>query len=239
LVLPWKVTMSDEKGEEKTYSHWFVVVTALFVTSLITANIMSVKLIGVRGWVLPAGILIFPVSYIIGDILTEVYGYTRARQVIWLGFFCNFTVVLALWLGKIAPVAPFWEGQRAYEEIFGFTPRLVTASFMAYLVGEFLNAFIMARLKIATKGRLLWTRTIGSTLVGQGLDSLIFISLAFGGILPPAVLASAILTQWIAKSAYEAAATPLTYVAVRFLKKREKLDIFDYGTRYNPFLVGK
>jgi queuosine precursor transporter len=156
-----------------------------------------------------------------------------------LGFFCNFTVVLALWLGKIAPVAPVWEGQRAYEEIFGFTPRLVTASFMAYLVGEFLNAFIMARLKIATKGRLLWTRTIGSTLVGQGLDSLIFISLAFGGILPPAVLASAILTQWIAKSAYEAAATPLTYVAVRFLKKREKLDIFDYGTRYNPFLVGK
>jgi hypothetical protein len=229
----------ETTGVPTRYSHWYTVVVALFVTCLVTSNIMSVKLINVFGLVLPAGVLIFPISYITGDVLTEVYGYTQARRVIWLGFFCNFIVVIAIWLGKVIPPAAFWEGQAAYELILGYTPRLLMASFLAYLVGEFFNAFIMAKMKILTKGRWLWTRTISSTLVGQGLDSLVFITLAFAGMIPIKALAMAIITQWLVKSAYEAAATPLTYISVRFLKKHEDLDVYDYNTRFNPLLIRK
>jgi uncharacterized integral membrane protein (TIGR00697 family) len=226
-------------GGSGQHSGWFVCVVALFITCLIASNIMAVKLIAVFGLILPAAILIFPVSYIIGDILTEVYGYAQARRVIWLGFSCNLVVVLALWLGKVIPPASFWDGQSAYERIFGYTPRILAASFLAYLVGEFFNAFVMAKLKIATRGRWLWTRTIGSTLVGQGLDSLVFITLAFVGILPIGALVSAIVNQWVVKTVYEAAVTPLTYKAVGFLKGREGLDVYDYDTRFNPLLVAK
>ena len=221
----------------KRYSEWFIVLVAIFITSLITANVMSVKLIKILGMVLPAGIIIFPVSYITGDVLTEVYGYTRARKVIWLGFFCNLLLVIAFWAGKVIPPAPFWEGQAAYERILGYAPRLLAASFLAYLVGEFFNAYVMAKMKIATRGRWLWTRTIGSTLVGQGLDSLVFITLAFIGTIPIRLLALAILTQWIVKSAYEAAATPLTYISVNFLKRHEGLDVYDHETRFSPLVI--
>jgi len=221
----------------RSYSYLFVIVVAIFITCLITANIMSVKLIKILGVVLPAGILIFPLSYIAGDVLTEVYGYSQARKVIWLGFFCNFIVVFVIWLGKIIPPAPFWGGQAAYESILGYAPRLLMASFLAYLVGEFFNAFIMAKMKIATKGRWLWTRTIASTLVGQGFDSLVFITLGFVGTIPAGALASAIIVQWLVKSAYEAAATPLTYKVVGFLKLYEGVDVYDYGTRFNPLLI--
>jgi uncharacterized integral membrane protein (TIGR00697 family) len=227
-------------NENRYYSYLFVIVVAIFITCLITANIMSVKLIKVLGVVLPAGILgilIFPLSYIAGDVLTEVYGYSQARKVIWLGFSCNFIVVFVIWLGKIIPPAPFWEGQAAYESILGYAPRLLMASFLAYLVGEFFNAFIMAKMKIATKGRWLWTRTIASTLVGQGLDSLVFITLGFLGTIPAGALASAIIVQWLVKSSYEAAATPLTYKVVEFLKLHEGVDVYDYGTRFNPLLI--
>ncbi|MEE9420150.1 MAG: queuosine precursor transporter [Desulfatiglandaceae bacterium] len=226
-------------NDRTRYSHNFLMIVAIFITSLITANIISVKLIKVLGMVLPAGIIIFPISYIIGDVLTEVYGYAQARKVIWLGFFCNLILVIALWIGKVIPPAPFWEGQAAYERILGYAPRLLAASFLAYLVGEFLNAYVLAKMKIATKGRWLWTRTIGSTLVGQGLDSLVFITLAFIGTIPPKTLALAIFTQWIVKSAYEAAATPLTYISVNFLKRREGLDVYDRDTRFSPLLIRK
>jgi uncharacterized integral membrane protein (TIGR00697 family) len=221
----------------KNYSQWFVIVTAIFITCLITANITAVKLIDVFGLVLPAAIVIFPISYIFGDVLTEVYGYRQARKVIWLGFACNLLAVIAIWLGQALPAASFWDGQEAYKQILGYTPRLLAASFLAYLVGEFANSFVLAKLKIATSGRWLWTRTIGSTLVGQGLDSLVFISLAFWGTIPLAGLASAIVTQWLAKSAYEAVATPLTYSAVTFLKHKEGLDVYDHETRFNPLLI--
>ena len=226
-------------NDRTRYSHNFLMIVAIFITSLITANIISVKLIKVLGMVLPAGIIIFPISYIIGDVLTEVYGYAQARKVIWLGFFCNLILVIALWIGKVIPPAPFWEGQAAYERILGYAPRLLAASFLAYLVGEFLNAYVLAKMKIATKGRWLWTRTIGSTLVGQGLDSLVFITLAFIGTIPPKTLALAIFTQWVVKSAYEAAATPLTYISVNFLKRREGLDVYDRDTRFSPLLIRK
>ncbi|MBI3950586.1 MAG: queuosine precursor transporter [Acidobacteria bacterium] len=193
----------------------------------------------VFGLVVPAGIVIFPISYICGDVLTEVYGYRQARRVIWLGFFCNLIAVVAIWLGQVLPAASFWDGQAAYERILGYTPRLLVASFLAYLVGEFANSFVLAKMKIVTNGRWLWTRTIGSTLVGQGLDSVVFTTLAFVGTIPMAGLASAIMTQWLAKSAYEAAVTPLTYGVVNFLKRKEGLDVYDYDTRFNPLLIGE
>ena len=206
------------------YSWWFVVVTAVFVTCLITANIIAVKLISLFGLIVPAGVIIFPLSYIVGDVLTEVYGYDQARRVIWLGFFCNLIVVVAIWVGLVLPAADFWDGQAAYERILGYTPRLLGASFLAYLVGEFSNAYVLARMKIATQGRWLWTRTIGSTLVGQGLDSLVFITVAFAGTIPSAGLLTAVLTQWLVKTAYEILATPLTYAAVGFLKREERIE---------------
>jgi len=221
------------------YSIWFVFIVAIFITCLITANIAAVKLVEIFGFVLPAGTIIFPISYIFGDVLSEVYGYRQARRVIWLGFLCNFIVVVALWIGQVLPPASFWDGQKAYERILGYTPRLLVASFLAYLVGEFANSFVLAKMKIATKGRWLWTRTIGSTVVGEGLDSLVFMTLAFVGTIPIAALLLAILTQWLVKSFYEAAVTPLTYIVVNFLKRKEGLDLFDYDTKFNPLLLGE
>jgi uncharacterized integral membrane protein (TIGR00697 family) len=224
---------------QQRYSPWFVIAVAVFITCLITANITAVKLVNVFGLLLPAAIVIFPVSYVFGDILTEVYGYRQARRVIWLGFLCNLIAVIAIWLGQVLPPASFWSGQAAYERILGYTPRLLLASFLAYLLGEFANAFVMAKMKIATKGRWLWSRTIGSTLIGEGLDSLVFMTIAFVGEIPATQLASAIVTQWLAKSAFEACVTPLTYAAVNFLKKREGLDVYDYDTRFNPLQLGE
>ncbi len=226
-------------GDARKYSVWFVLVVAGFVTCLITANIIAVKLIDAFGQVLPAAVIIFPISYIFGDVLTEVYGYSQARRVIWLGFACNLIVVAAIWIAQVLPAPSFWDGQAGYERILGYTPRILGASFLAYLVGEFANSFILAKMKIATNGRWLWTRTIGSTLVGEGLDSMIFVTLAFVGTIPPDGLTSAIMAQWLVKSAYEAAVTPLTYGLVNFLKRREGMDVFDRDTRFNPLLLAE
>jgi len=219
------------------YSPLFLLVVAVFITCLITANVIAVKLVDIFGFVMPAGTIIFPLSYIFGDVLTEVYGYRQARRAIWLGFFCNLIFVAAVWMAQEIPPASFWDGQSAYERILGYTPRLLAASFVAYLVGEFANSFVLAKMKIATRGRWLWTRTIGSTLVGEGLDSVVFITFAFFGTLPEAMLLTTVLTQWVAKSGYEVIATPLTYLVVNFLKRREGLDTFDYQTRFNPLRV--
>jgi queuosine precursor transporter len=212
----------------------FVACTALFVTCLLTANTTAAKLITLGGVTLTAGIVIFPISYILGDVLTEVWGYGAARRVIWLGFGCNALMVAAVWLGGELPPAPFWRGQAAYQEILGQTPRILVASFLAYLVGEFANSYVLAKLKIATGGRWLWVRTIGSTIVGEGLDSALFVTLAFGGAVPPGAVVGLVLGQWWVKVVYEAAATPLTYAAVGWLKSRERVDTFDYETDFNP-----
>jgi uncharacterized integral membrane protein (TIGR00697 family) len=225
------------KAFAMTVSHRFVVVVALFVTCLITANIIVVKQISIGGIILPAAIIIFPLSYIIGDILTEVYGYQQARRVIWLGFLCNLVVVLAIWVSGKLPPASVFEEQTAYERILGNTPRFLVASFFAYLIGEFTNSFVLARMKMLTKGRWLWTRTIGSTLMGQGVDTLVFLTIAFLGVLPLSVLGIMILSHWLVKSAYEVIATPLTYVVVGYLKKKEGVDAYDYGIDFNPLRV--
>ena len=223
-------------------SSWYMVLAAVFVTCLIIANIIAVKVIALPGgFVAPAAIVIFPLSYLFGDVLTEVYGYAAARRVIWLGFGCNLLAVAAIYIGQIIPAAPFWQQQSAYAAILGFTPVLLLASFCAYLVGEFVNSFVLARLKIATRGRWLWTRTIGSTLVGEGLDSLIFITIAFGigQRLPAGLVISLILTQWVIKVLYEVVATPFTYAIVGFLKRREGLDPFDTNTNFSPIVFGR
>lgn len=225
---------TDATARPSGYSGWFLLVASVFVAALIAANITAVKLVGVAGLILPAAIIIFPVSYIVGDVLTEVYGYGPARRVIWLGFLANLIVVLAIWIAGLLPAASFWQGEEAYEQILGATPRILLASFLAYLVGEFANAYVLAKMKIATRGRWLWLRTIGSTLVGQALDSLVFITIAFAGIIPPGVLIAAIITQWLVKSAYEALATPVTYAVVTALKRKEGLDVYDTETRFSP-----
>jgi len=219
-------------------SQLYLLVTVLFVACLIAANITATKLIEPWGLVMDAGTIIFPLSYILGDVLTEVYGFRAARRVIWLGFLANLLVVAAIALAGVVPAASFWDGQAAYDQILGFTPRILAASFCAYLVGEFANSVVLAKMKVATGGRHLWTRTIGSTLVGQGLDSLIFVTLAFSGVIPFEAMLVMIATQWLVKSAYEALATPVTYAVVGFLKRREGVDIYDRDTSFNPLPIG-
>jgi uncharacterized integral membrane protein (TIGR00697 family) len=219
----------------------------VFVTTLITSNIIAVKIVRVFGLALPAAVIVFPVAYIFGDILTEVYGYAQARRAIWTGFACNLLAVTAIWIGGLLPAAPFWtagpyqnpaQAQQAYQAILGFTPRLLVASFIAYLVGEFLNSYLLAKLKVRTEGRLLWVRTIASTLVGQGADSAVFILTAFWGIFSAGDFGTAILSQWAFKVGYEVVATPLTYAIVNALKRTENADVFDRETDFNPLKIG-
>ncbi len=228
------------------YSPFFVIIASLFVLFLILANILSgAKSInfGIAG--LPpfdAGTITFPVAYIIDDVLTEVYGYKMARLVIWLGFICNLIAIgfiqLVLVLPDAGSVLPSTEHQVAYEAIFSTGWQILVASFAAYLVGEFTNAFVLAKMKIWTRGRYLWTRTIGSTILGEGLDSLIFGTIAASVILGPdftlGALASYVLFQWAFKTLYEVAATPITYLVINKLKKLEQSDAYDYNTDFNP-----
>ncbi len=218
-------------------SHRLVIIVAIFVTCLITANIIAVKVVSIGALIMPAAIIVFPLSYIFGDVLTEVYGFRTTRRVIWLGFACNLIFVIFVWAGQLLPAASFWTGQEAYETILGYTPRLLAASFCGYLVGEFANSLVLAKLKVLTRGRWLWTRTIGSTVVGQGLDTSIFITLAFIG--TPSFMPVMILYHWLVKTGIEVVATPFTYAIVNHLKKKESLDTYDYQTNFNPFLVSE
>ena len=218
---------------------WLPLITGLFVTALIISNIIAVKLISAGPLVLPVAVILFPLSYIVADVLTEVYGYAAARRVIWIGFLCNLLAVAAIAVGGRIPAAPFWEDQAAYDAILGFSGRLLAASFFAYLGGEFLNAFVLAKLKLRTAGRHLWLRTITSTVAGQGVDSALFITVAFAGVVPGSVMLVMVLSQWGVKVLYEAAATPLTYLAVRFLKRAEGVDHYDRDTRFSPLALGR
>ncbi|MBI2255170.1 MAG: queuosine precursor transporter [Proteobacteria bacterium] len=219
------------------HSTLFVVVVALFVTDLIISNVIAVKAINIFGYSLQAADLIFPITYILGDVLTEVYGYARARRAIWIGFGCNLFAVAAITLGQALPSDASWGDQAAYEAILGSQSRILAASFAAYLVGEFVNSYILAKMKIWTKGRFLWARTIGSTLFGQGCDTAIFLTIAFYGDWPNELLAAIILNQWLFKVGYETLATPLTYLVVNKLKRAEGIDVYDTNTRFSPFAV--
>ncbi len=232
------MTASTTTSRPPYASPYFMVIVALYVTSLITANTVATKVLEVGPWVTDAGLITFPIAYIVGDVLTEVYGYAAARRVIWLGFACNLIAVGTFQLAGALPAESSWQNQPAYDAIFGSTPRLLLASFCAYLIGEFANAFVLARMKVLTDGRWLWTRTIGSTIVGQGLDSVVFVLIAFGGVFSTGVLQDMLITNWVLKTAYEAAMTPVTYLVVNKLKEAEGIDVFDRDTDFRPIVVG-
>ncbi len=221
----------------------FDIVMAAFVTVLLLSNVLgagkmaAITLPGGELWPFGAGILFVPVSYVIGDILTEVYGYSRARRCIWVGFAALLFMAVMSFVVVALPPAPDWNGQAAYEQIFGQVPRIVFASMLAFWAGEFVNSVVLARMKVWTKGRHLWSRTIGSTFVGQGVDSLIFYPLAFYGVWSNDALVKVLLTQWALKVAWEALLTPVTYAVVGALKRREGIDVYDEGTNFTPFQV--
>jgi hypothetical protein len=214
----------------------FDVVMAAFVAVLLLSNVIgAAKIATLGGWEFGAGILFFPLGYVIGDVLTEVYGYARARRCIWVGFAAMLFMAFMSWVVVTLPPAPGWTGQAAYESVFGQVPRIVFASITAFWAGEFVNSYVLARMKVWTRGKHLWSRTIGSTVVGQGVDSLIFYPLAFYGVWETQLVVTVMITNWALKVAWEALLTPVTYAVVGALKRHEGVDLFDEGTDFTPF----
>ncbi|CAM4213447.1 putative queuosine precursor transporter [Novosphingobium lubricantis] len=226
----------DGQSSARRHFRYFDYVMAAFVAILLLSNLIGAsKLAQVGGFTFGAGILFFPVSYVIGDVLTEVYGYANARRCVWMGFFVLIFMAFMSFVVVAMPPAPGWEGQAAYESVFGSTWRIVLASVSAFWAGEFVNSFVLARMKVWTGGKHLWTRTIGSTVFGQAIDSLIFYPVAFLGIWTPGQVITVMLTNWLLKVLWEAALTPVTYAVVGWLKAREGADVFDTGTDFSPF----
>ena len=240
---PKHVDASALQGRSLRY---YDMIMAAFVAILLLSNIIGaskpavVHLPVIGAWTFGAGVLFFPNSYIIGDVLTEVYGYARARRVIWTGFAALIFMAFMAAAVVAMPPAPDWPGQPAYEFVFGNSWRIVMASMIAFWAGEFANSFVLAKMKILTGGRMLWTRTIGSTIVGQGLDSLIFYPLAFYGLAgwPIEQLWQVVVSQFLLKTAWEVVLTPVTYVVINRLKRAEGLDVYDEKTDFTPFKAG-
>lgn len=222
---------------EKGYKY-FNLISVFFVSILLISNIASTKIIDVIWFTFDGGTLLFPLSYIFNDILTEVYGYKKSRQAIWLGFFSALMMSFIFIIIGALPSASGWENQDAYMKILGFTPRIVFASLIAYFCGEFLNSFILAKAKILTNGKWLWVRIVGSTIFGELIDSLIFIFIAFWGVLSVPLIFTLITCNFIFKVLFEVLFLPVTYKIVDFLKKEERIDFYDRKTNFNPFKFG-
>ena len=220
--------------ETKQVSQLFVVVAVVYVVCLLLSNLVAGKMWAVTESItLPAAVILFPITYIFGDIFTEVYGFRKARFIIWLGFLCSFFAVAVYLLTIALPHPGYWENQSAYAVVLGTTPRVAAASFIGYLFGEFSNSMILSRLKVRTQGKKLWARTILSTLVGEGFDSVIFIMVSFWGTMDNSVVLHMIVYQYLFKVCYEAVFTPLTYAVVGWLKKKEGVDTYDYDVKYS------
>jgi uncharacterized integral membrane protein (TIGR00697 family) len=238
---PKRVDAAALAGRHFRYFDFVMVafVVVLLLSNVIGAEKRSVLMLPIIGrpWPFGAGILFFPISYVIDDVLTEVYGYARARRAIWAGFAALAFMSVMEWTVVHLPVAEGWTGQPAYERVFGSGWRIILASMAAFWAGDFLNSMVLARMKIWTKGRHLWTRTIGSTVIGEGADSLIFYPLAFYGMpdWPVAALGAVMVSQFVLKVGWEALLTPVTYAVVGFLKRREGVDVYDQGTDFSPF----
>lgn len=233
--------MTASAPGSRTYRYYDFFMAA-FVVVLVCSNLIGAAKPVPTGLPAPfavvgAGVLFFPLSYVLGDVLTEVYGYARARRVVWAGFGALLFMAFMSWVVVSLPAADGWGGQAAYVEVFGQTPRIVLASIIAFWAGEFANAFVMARMKVWTQGKHLWTRTIGSTVVGQGVDSLIFYPVAFLGVWSLELVLTVMLSNYLLKVLWEALLTPLTYVVVARVKKAENEDFFDRGTNFTPFSV--
>ena len=220
---------------QQTNFKYYDVIACLFVAVLIISNIASAKVSHIGPFDFDGGTVLFPIAYIFDDILTEVYGYAKARKIIWLGFFSLIIMALTLALVQFLPAAPGWTNQAAYESVIGFVPRLVLASITAYWMGEFLNSFVLAKMKLWTNGKYLWTRTIGSTIAGEAVDTITFTTIAFLGVLPLAGMFNVMATIYVFKVLYEILATPLTYKIINFLKKSEQTDYYDRDTSFTPF----
>ncbi|MDP3954068.1 MAG: queuosine precursor transporter [bacterium] len=229
---------TEPRADIAQNSKYFLYIAIFFVTVLVVSNTVAVKLLQIGPLVLSGATLIFPISYIFGDILTEVYGYRASRKIIWSGFTALIFMSFIYWLVQMLPAPAFWEGQGAYETILGSVPRIVLGSIVAYFAGEFSNSYVLSRMKVRMNGKHLWARTIGSTVVGEGVDSAIFATIAFAGTLPVNALLSLIISIYLFKVAYEVAITPLTYVIVNKLKKAEGVDVYDKNISYNPFKSG-
>ena len=215
----------------------FPIVAMLFVATLLTSNIAAQKLFAFGPVTFTAGVIVFPVTYLFGDCLTEVYGYSRTRRVIWTGFFCNILMAVVLWLAIRLPPADGWPLQEQFAQVLGLVPRIVLASILGYWVGEFTNSYVMAKMKLLTSGRWLIARTVSSTIVGQFVDTLTFVLVAFLGVFRTDLIVNTIVYGWLFKVSYEVLATPLTYAVVNFLKRYEGIDHFDTDTNFNPFTV--
>jgi uncharacterized integral membrane protein (TIGR00697 family) len=225
------------QARRRTYKYYDLVM-ALFVTILLCSNIIgAAKVCTVWGFTFGAGVLFFPISYIFNDVLTEVYGYARARKVVWAGFGAIIFASFMSWVVVTLPPAADWNDQRAYESVFGQTPRIVFASLTAFFVGEFANSYVLAKMKIKTSGRHLWARTIGSTIVGEGVDSMVFYPVAFFGVWSNHLVMQVMISNYIVKVLWEAVVTPVTYQVVGFLKKAEQEDYYDVGTDFTPFSI--
>lgn len=210
------------------------VITGIFVGVLVLSNILAAKMVRLGPFVFDGGTLLFPLSYIFGDVLTEVYGYKASRKVIWTGLGMLVLMSLNIWLIGVLPSEPSWGLQEAYNSILSVVPRIALASILGYFAGEYSNSVVLSRLKVAMKGRHLWVRTIGSTLVGELFDSLIFVCIAFAGLYETKILVAMILSNYLFKCSIEAVFTPITYRVIAFVKRREETDAYDYGERYNP-----
>ena len=217
---------------------YYDLVMALFVTILLCSNVIgAAKVCTVWGFTFGAGVLFFPISYIFNDVLTEVYGYARARKVVWAGFGAIIFASFMSWVVVTLPPAIGWNDQRAYEAVFGQTPRIVFASLTAFFAGEFANSYVLAKMKILTSGKHLWSRTIGSTIVGEGVDSLVFYPLAFLGVWEQKLVVTVMISNYIIKVLWEAVVTPVTYQVVGFLKRAEQEDYYDFETDFTPFSI--
>lgn len=226
----------DKTAPAHARFRYFDLVMAAFVVVLVLSNVIgAAKLSTIAGFTFGAGILFFPLSYVIGDVLTEVYGYARARRVIWAGFAALIFMAVMSFIVVALPPSASWTGQDAYEQVFGQVPRIVLASITAFWAGEFVNSYVMAKMKLWTKGEKLWTRTIGSTVVGQGVDSLLFYPIAFFGVWETSDVVLVMVTNWALKVGWEAVLTPVTYRVVGFLKTHEGVEIFDTDTDFSPF----
>jgi uncharacterized integral membrane protein (TIGR00697 family) len=211
------------------------ILTTMFVVILLVSNLVAQKVCMIGPFAVSGAILLFPITYIFGDVFTEVYGFSASRRAIWLGTFGTALLYLMGTIVIALPGAPEWKNQQAFTVVFGFIPRILAASLIAFWAGEFANSFTMAKLKLLTNGEKLWTRTIGSTVVGQGVDTVLVITLTFAGKYPVHTLANIIVTGYLLKVGYEALATPLTYLIVGWLKRSEHADAFDRNEDFNPF----
>lgn len=218
--------------QKESFSKLFVILCAISITFLLVSNIVATKTVAVLGLVFATADVIFPLTYVLGDVFTEVYGYNKAKFVIWLSFLCNLIMVILFYIAIVIPGSPDFENQGALEAILGSTPRILLASFLAYLVGNLANSFVMSKLKVKTEGKYLALRTIGSTIVGEGLDTLIFVPIVFYGILENSTIIQMIISVFLIKVSFEALLTPITYKVVKIIKNKEGIDTYDKDLKY-------